>query len=119
MGTSIGATMHMHYCMGKFSGWSLSIIESTSCPECGMKKVLIKAKGCCSDEQQTIKTTTDQRVAETSFQAIYSIAGTIPSAFVAAPAAHVISVTEANPLTNGPPQDISVAIYIRNRVFRI
>src|ERR1041385_6944106 len=88
MGTSIGATMHMHYCMGKFAGWSLSITESVSCPKCGMEKVLVKAKGCCSDEQQTIKTSTDQKAAETSFQAIYSIAAAIPSSFVDAPARH-------------------------------
>lgn len=119
MGTSIGATMHMHYCMGKFAGWSLSISKSGSCPKCGMEKALVKAKGCCSDEQQTIKNTTDQKAAESSFHAIYSMAAAIPSAFVDAPAKHVISITEANPLSNGPPLGSSVAVYIRNRVFRI
>jgi len=119
MGTSMGATLHMYYCMGKFSGWRLSIIESAFCPECGMEKALVKTKSCCSDEQRIIKTTTDQKASESSFQAIYSIAAAIPSDFVDAPANHIISLTEATPLTNGPPQASSVAIYIRNGVFRI
>ena len=119
MGTSIGATMHMHYCRGKFSGWSISITESPSCQTCGMEKVLIKQKGCCTDDQQTIKNTNDQKSAEVAFQSINSMAAALPSSFVDAPSDHIISVTEANPLSNGPPQTSSVAIYIRNRVFRI
>ena len=119
MGTSIGATMHMHFCTGKLAGWSLSIVEPASCPGCGMSEKITKAKGCCSDEQKTFKASTDQKVANLSFQAIYSIAAAIPSDFVDAPANRVISITEANPLSKGPPQANSVAIYISNRDFRI
>ncbi|MES2648127.1 MAG: hypothetical protein V4717_14715 [Bacteroidota bacterium] len=119
MGTSIGATMHMHYCMGKLAAWSFSFNKSDACPKCGMEKAVTKAKGCCSDEQKTFKASTDQKVANLSFQAIYSIAAAIPSDFVDAPANRVISITEANPLSKGPPLANSIAIYIRNRVFLI
>ncbi|MES2647002.1 MAG: hypothetical protein V4717_09025 [Bacteroidota bacterium] len=118
MGSSVGATIQLHYCMGKLADWTLAIVKPVSCPQCGMNKQLVAAKNCCNDELQIIKTATDQKAAETSFITIY-LAAAIPSDFVEAPADHLISLTEANPLSNGPPQSSSVAIYLRNRVFLI
>ncbi|WP_162902847.1 HYC_CC_PP family protein [Taibaiella koreensis] len=49
----VGATVHVHYCMGKFAGWSLSRFEDDRCGRCGMK-----AKGkneCCKDVKKEIK----------------------------------------------------------------
>ena len=119
MSTSMGATLHMHYCMGKLAAWNLTFSKSATCQNCSKEKLIVKGKSCCSDEQQTIKGTTDQKAAETSFQAIYSIDAALPAALVEAPQVHIISITEANPVGNAPPQAGSVAIYIRNRVFRI
>jgi hypothetical protein len=119
MGTSVGATMHLHYCMDKLVGWSLSKVEQKSCAECGMKKALVKTGSCCSDDEQVIKHSIDQKAAETSFQAIHFTAAAIPSGYVDAPADPIVSLTEAHPLTNGPPKAASVAIYLRNRTFLI
>ncbi len=119
MGTSVGATMHLHYCMGKLADWSLSAVEVTSCPECGMEKELLKAKGCCSDEQQMIKMAADQKAAQSSFQAINFFDVALPAALVEVPQVHIASITEANPVGNAPPDAAGVPIYIRNRDFRI
>ena len=34
--SSMGATVHLHYCMGKLASWSLIDHESKNCAECGM-----------------------------------------------------------------------------------
>jgi hypothetical protein len=118
MGTSMGATLHMHYCMGKLAGWGLVFSSSDRCPGCGMKKSLQKGKTCCGDEQKIIKNNSDQETSEPFFQAIYLLAA-ISANLIEAPAVHFVCVTEANPVYNTPPQSGSVAIYIRSCVFRI
>jgi hypothetical protein len=52
--SSIGATIHLHYCMGKFVNWSVTHIENDVCEKCGMKEDADK-KGCCKDEHKEIK----------------------------------------------------------------
>lgn len=47
--TSSGATVTMHYCMGKFS--SVDFFKNDKCGKCGMKK----ADGCCHDDVKVIK----------------------------------------------------------------
>jgi hypothetical protein len=118
MGTSMGATFHLHYCMGKLAAWNITFTKSAACQFCNIEKSTVKSKSCCSDEQRVIKTSGDQKAAENSFQAIYPITDAIPSDAVEAPV-HIVSITEANPFSNGPPQSGGIAIYIRNRVFRI
>ena len=66
--TSTGATIHMHYCMGKMSDWSLDSKDSKSCGKCGMKTSTKKGKGCCHDEHKFVKNNSDQKVSEASFQ---------------------------------------------------
>ena len=38
LGTSSGATIHMHYCMGKLADWGLGHQNSKTCGNCGMEK---------------------------------------------------------------------------------
>lgn len=54
--TSAGATVHLHYCMGKLADWSLGQKESKTCGNCGMKTNEAKEKGCCNDENKFLKT---------------------------------------------------------------
>jgi hypothetical protein len=37
--TSTGATVHMHYCMGKLADWDFGHNTSKTCSGCGMKKL--------------------------------------------------------------------------------
>src|ERR1700676_2279048 len=74
LSTSIGATIHFHYCMGKYVSWTLSEKEGKSCANCGMQKntqnpnsLSAKSK-CCQDEVQRIKTDKDQKTPQAHLQ---------------------------------------------------
>lgn len=54
--STIGATINMHYCMDKFTGYSFKEINKDKCPKCGMKNT-----GCCKDEKKQIKLSADQQ----------------------------------------------------------
>jgi hypothetical protein len=117
--TSVGATIHMHYCMNEFVGWNLwHGDKENKCGKCGMKE---KKGGCCKDEQKQLKLSTDQNhnqlnaiVFEQLFtpiilkhQPVYNF--TTPS-----------SVTVIFPKNNAPPTPRqSVPIYLSNSVFLI
>jgi hypothetical protein len=56
--TSVGATIHMHYCMNEFIGWNLwHNDKENECGKCGMKN---KKEGCCKDEHKQLKLSADQ-----------------------------------------------------------
>ncbi len=55
MASAMGATVHIHYCMGKVEGLSFIHKDEERCRKCGMKKAE-RSKGCCKDEYKTIKT---------------------------------------------------------------
>jgi len=117
--TSIGATVHVHYCMGKLAEWGVGHKESSSCDKCGMVQSIKKTNGCCKDENKFIKNNADQKGAEAAFQTFQSVAITLPVAFIELPAVTIFSVTERNPSSHAPPRNSGVAVYIRNCVFRI
>jgi hypothetical protein len=74
MTASTGATLHMHYCMGKLADWGLGHNTSKTCDKCGMEKSGEKDNGCCKDEHKFVKNNTDQKTAETAFQVTQLIA---------------------------------------------
>lgn len=65
MASAMGATVHIHYCMGKIMSASFRHTDEGICGKCGMKKSEQK-KGCCKDEQKTFKTG-DHQLAKASF----------------------------------------------------
>ncbi len=58
--TTVGATVHLHFCMDKFIGWDFSQTEIATCGKCGMKESKTK-KGCCKDEVKQLKINTDHQ----------------------------------------------------------
>jgi hypothetical protein len=60
--TTVGATVHIHYCMGKFVGWEFTQHENSKCGKCGMTESKTK-KGCCKDETKQFKIDTDHQKA--------------------------------------------------------
>ncbi|PUZ26986.1 hypothetical protein GA0116948_104254 [Chitinophaga costaii] len=55
LGTASGATVHLHYCMGKIIGWGLREARpSATCPSCGMHKK--PGNNCCGDVPQCTST---------------------------------------------------------------
>src|SRR6185295_20228695 len=63
LATSVGATVHLHYCMDKFINWSL-LKGGDKCSKWGMEK----DGGCCKDENKFVKNNIDQKVAEPAVQ---------------------------------------------------
>ena len=116
--TSTGATVQLHYCMGKLSGWSLTWTEThpKECGKCGMEKK--DSKGCCHDENKFLKIQDDQKANYVSLE--------ILKISVAAPAVADHSLTYSLPKkdkllpeSNAPPRRSDTDICIRNCVFRI
>lgn len=58
---TVGATVHMHYCMNRLTGISLIDTKQSVCNNCGMPKS--KANGCCHDECKQIRLQADQLTA--------------------------------------------------------
>ena len=66
--SSIGATMRLHYCMGRLVEWKFGESTSSTCSRCGMKKKPGSASGCCKDEYRQIKVEKAQKPTENYFQ---------------------------------------------------
>ena len=117
LGISTGATIHMHYCMGKLAGWGLWHSKTEQCSKCGMSSS--RTKGCCKDEHQFVKLEKDQKVSEISIQLTQLSAATLPAIFVAAAATIPPFHFEPYPATHAPPFRSSHAVYLLNCIFRI
>lgn len=117
--TSVGATVQMHYCMGKLADWGIGHNQSKTCGKCGMEKTVENDNGCCKDEHKFIKNNADQKTADAGFQILQAFAIALPVSFIEIPSNDFPSVTEENPISHAPPQPNSIAVYIRNCVFRI
>src|ERR1035437_4955481 len=76
LGLSTGATVHVHYCMGKLVGSSLWHNEKSDlCSKCGMSKKVSKNK-CCKDEYKVVKVEQDQKTGDAAYH-IYQLTSTI------------------------------------------
>ena len=114
LASSVGATVHLHYCMDKFINWSL-LKGGDKCSKCGMEK----DGGCCKDENKFVKNNIDQKVAESSFQLIQMAAVASPAAFIHTTKYYITSITQENSFDHAPPRSNSVGIYLLNSVFRL
>ena len=119
IGTSTGATIHTHYCMGKLADWSLSDTQSKICPICGMVNEDNSDNGCCKDEHQFVKDDSVQKVTENNYQLLQLSFIAIPTIFTELPIVSISSLTEENPLSNAPPRTSGIALYIFKRSFLI
>jgi hypothetical protein len=62
--SATGATVHLHYCMGKFVGAAFGHEDKEMCNNCGMEKS--DSKSCCKDIHKTIKAS-DHQYAKANF----------------------------------------------------
>lgn len=119
LASTSGATVFMHYCMGKMVEWNVMGNEKEKCPHCGMDKGKKDDKGCCKDEHRHLKVTNDHNITETAFQGMQLVALALPASDFEVPDVTFSSITEENPTSNAPPQSSGIALYKRNCVFRI
>ena len=117
LGTSIGATVNLHYCMGELVNWDLSIQETHTCGNCGMEKVKNKNNGCCEDKHQRLQVEKDQK-AESRYQTEAPVSVAVITTFPSFVLPVVTSVTEAYPVSNAPPRS-TVPLRVRYCIFRL
>lgn len=113
--SSVGATIHLHYCMDKLINWSLTKSDGDKCDKCGMEK----DGGCCKDEDKVIKNDVDQTIAESTFQSLQVLSTAAPFAFITTSENSFPSLIEKYPICHAPPLISAGEIYILNCVFRI
>src|SRR5687768_15316056 len=108
LSTSVGATVHMHYCMDKLVAWGLGKEKNKkqSCSYCGMSKSTCnkhcgkESKGCCKDEQKQVKLDNDQKISEATIYIAQLLVETVTSAFSNYSFEYVSSLTEEFPVIN-------------------
>ena len=119
VGSSTGATFHMHYCMGKLVEVGLWHAEANKCSKCGADQSKAGVKKCCKDEHKTVKLEKDQKAAEYAFHFMQVVAFATPVSFFNLPQVHALSIVEENPISNAPPRSNKVQPHIFNCIFLI
>lgn len=114
--SSTGATLHMHYCMGKLADLGFIKKISKSCSKCGMEET---GNGCCRHEAKFVKNNTDQKTTESAVQFTLLIYTTPHLFFEDVLSDNFPAITLVSPVSYPPPRDGGIAYYIRNCVFRI
>lgn len=116
LASTTGATVHMHYCMGKMVDKSFWHNDDKECSKCGMEKTGKDGNGCCNDEEKQFKIDNEHKIIESSFP-VLQLDDAISSLYFEKPQTfHFTSLTEEHPASNAPP---GIPIYIRINVFRI
>jgi hypothetical protein len=119
LGLSTGATIHMHYCMGKLVGsalWHNTSNGNNKCSNCGMVK---SKKKCCKDEHKHLQIEKDQNLNESFSQKIQMPDVAIINTHYQFQDIVIASVINSIPQSNAPPENLPVPIYLYNCVFRI
>ncbi|HEX9513067.1 MAG TPA: hypothetical protein VF939_21405 [Puia sp.] len=125
LSTSMGATVHLHYCMGKLFSWSLTDKDSKNCGKCGMPKSSMSGHcmaikdDCCKDKHTQVQLDKDQKTTETGYTFLDLSLIAIPVTMVTFPYPYAASYIAGYPTTNAPPEPDKVPVFIRNCTFRI
>lgn len=119
LGTSTGATLRFHYCMGELVSWGLGGQEAKHCPGCGMTKKETDSKGCCKDEQKFLKNTNDQKNTEAGYPIIKLLTAAEPVLSFEINCPPPAAVAHQKPSSNAPPRRCGTPVYILNCVFLI
>jgi len=125
LSTSMGATIHLHYCMGKLASWGLIDHESKNCPQCGMAKktsasgCMAAKMDCCRDEHKQIKTDKDQKLFPSEFFKYSNLTQAITLHELAISDIKTFSPTIAYPNSNAPPILGNLPLFVLFRNFRL
>jgi len=125
LSTSLGATIHFHYCMGKLVSWGLVNHESRNCDYCGMPKYnsfqhqTVSKDNCCKDEQHQLKADRDQKIAQSELQVFNTLPDITGFQISSLHSPDFCPVTLDYPRTNAPPDRGSQSVFLLNCNFRI
>ena len=118
LAVSSGATITLHYCMGRLVSWDLSSSHKKRCDNCGMEKSNHK-KGCCRDEHKTLQAEKDQKAAEAAWQFAALSSEAINTVYPVLPPAPVPSIAIGHPSGHAPPGLNSIPVFLLHCNFRI
>ncbi len=125
LSTSMGASIHLHYCMGKLISWGFVNHESRNCDYCGMPKFNgqtgnpIAKKGCCSDEHKQLKTDKDQKLPFGEYEFLKYFPDVSFLQEPGLPEYPVSSGLITRPMANAPPDAGIQPLFLRHCNFRI
>lgn len=114
---SVGATMHLHYCMGKFVSSSLFNTNNDACSKCGMESHEGESS-CCKDVKVSVKISDKHFTSSTACFDSSCTKVVQPSGFGAV--IGMLPVTGPIPCRQGySPPDVSIPLFIQARSLRI
>ena len=113
----MGATVHLHYCMNEFAGWSLLPGGDDTCGKCGMEEK--DQEGCCKDERKQLKLKTDHQKAEASAFLTILPAPAITTPFSDFNFQPFFKITERYSTCHAPPDIGDVKLHVLHCVFLI
>jgi len=124
LSTSMGATIHLHYCMGKLVAWGLLDHSAKNCTSCGMQNMPAEGskvckKDCCRDEHRQIKTDKDQKLDQSSLEFAKIIPSVAILSFNTWTDPFIASPVRTLPPVKGPPLITGIPVFLRNCNFRI
>lgn len=104
LAASAGATVHLHYCMGKLVDSSLVQNENRTCGNCGMEKSGSTDNDCCKDEATQVGIAKDQKGTD-AFPDLLKLSLTeIPVLSPDLPVIHPIRLPEKTFFSKAPPR---------------
>ena len=126
LSTSMGATVHFHYCMGQLVGWGLiDHAGGKNCDFCGMPKMsvsvecMVGMKNCCHEEHKQIKNDKDQKLGQEALRILKAGSLTADLSRGAWAVVFPVSPSISQPVAHGPPLACAVPLFLRNCNFRI
>jgi hypothetical protein len=125
LSSSMGATIHLHYCMGKLASWGLIDHESKNCAQCGMVKKTSSSQhmaarmDCCRDEHKQIKTDKDQKLFPSEFFKYNSLSQAIALDETDVQSSKAFSISIVYPNNNAPPLLSKLPLFVLYRNLRL
>jgi len=119
LSTSSGASIRMHYCMGKLADWGFMYRDSKTCENCVMEESDTKDNGCCKDENKFVKNISEQKITESvSINFTLTILD-LPLSLFSLSDIFYISSSEEYPISHAPPRNCKTPVYLLNRTILI
>ena len=114
---TMGATVHLHYCMDEFVGWSLFPNKDGTCGKCGMEEK--DKEGCCKDEHRHLKLKVDQQKSNVPQFKTFITAPILFAPIVDFDIHSYLNITENYPTCHAPPGMPKEGLHILHCVFLI
>ena len=117
LGVSSGATVHLHFCMGKLIDWSILPDEADECSNCGMEKG--NSADCCKEQEHKI-TVKDSPKASAIVYYFNTLGLNIPpTVYSDTRILYGDSLALKGVYSDSPPRTQAISVFIRNCTFRI